>query len=138
MVFPLKMDILFALWHLPIIELNPHFEQSVAQSNANIASIEKWLQAEFQIWKQEHCQVDAQGNVFVKLSDTGLAEKERVMRQQLLLAYRFTADAMGHILEAGDTKIGNIFESPSHILNIDRQQWVISTKDQWRSWHNTI
>lgn len=112
------------------IELNPHFEQSVAQSSANIASIEKWMQAEFQIWKQERCKSDAQGNLFIQLSEQSLVEKEIVMRQQLLLAYHFTADAMGHILAAGDLQIGKIFESPSHILNIDRQQWVISPKDQ--------
>ncbi|MHA8056770.1 tRNA lysidine(34) synthetase TilS [Aquirufa nivalisilvae] len=112
------------------IELNPHFEQSVAQSSANIASIEKWMQAELVLWKQERCKTDEAGNVFVQLSGSSLAEKELVMRQQFLLTYHFNTDNLAHILAADELQVGKLFESPSHILNIDRQQWVLSPKDQ--------
>ncbi|AWL09692.1 tRNA(Ile)-lysidine synthetase [Aquirufa nivalisilvae] len=112
------------------IELNPHFEQSVAQSSANIASIEKWMQAELVLWKHERCKTDEAGNVFVQLSGSSLAEKELVMRQQFLLTYHFNTDNLAHILAADELQVGKLFESPSHILNIDRQQWVLSPKDQ--------
>ncbi len=112
------------------IELNAHFEQSVAQSSANIASIERWMQAELALWKQERCRTDETGNVFVQLSENGFMEKETVMREQFLLSYHFPSDSIHHILAADEKQIGKLFESPSHILNIDRQQWVISPKDQ--------
>lgn len=113
-----------------LLELNPHFVQNVAQSSTNVALIEQWMQAELNLWKEERCKNDESGNVFVKLFDTPLAVKEMVMRQQFLLAYHFNSDTMAHILDADDKQIGKIFESASHVLNIDRQQWVLSPKDQ--------
>ena len=88
------------------------------------------MQAELVLWKQERCKTDEAGNVFVQLSGSSLAEKELVMRQQFLLTYHFNTDNLAHILAADEQQVGKLFESPSHILNIDRQQWVLSPKDQ--------
>jgi tRNA(Ile)-lysidine synthase len=47
---------------------------------------------------------------------------------ELLLKYHFNSTSIEAILQTD--KVGAIFESPSHSLNIDRGQWILSPKSQ--------
>ena len=109
-------------------EMNPAFEQTLAQTSARIRSVEDWIADEFDAWKNNNCSTDTANNQFVKLSE--LTSKEKVMQQRWLQELHFHADQIEQIIQHPAEKVGKIFESPLYTLNIDRAQWVISPKDQ--------
>jgi tRNA(Ile)-lysidine synthase len=109
-------------------EMNPAFEQTVAQTSARIRGVEDWIRDEFEAWKSANCTNDTSNNLFVNLSE--LTSKEKVMQQRWLQELHFHTDQIEQIIQHPAEKVGKIFESPLYTLNIDRAQWVISPKDQ--------
>jgi len=107
-------------------ELNANFEQTLASTSSKIKGIEAWLQDELQTFKRESCTVDSDGTTNVKLPAS--SSKTTVLLTELLLSYHFNSATIIEILQAD--KVGAIFESPSHTLNVDRGQWIISLKSQ--------
>jgi tRNA(Ile)-lysidine synthase len=107
-------------------ELNPHFEQTLAATSQKIKGIEAWMQDELQAFITESCSTDSTGNTHVKLP--AKTPKNAVLLTELLLKHHFNSAIIESILTTD--KVGAIFESPSHSLNIDRAQWIISTKSQ--------
>jgi len=107
-------------------ELNAHFEQTLAATSSKIKGIEAWMQEELQAFISENSSIDAAGNVTVKIPS--LTPKSTVLLTELLLSYHFNSTSIEAILQAD--KVGSIFESPSHSLNIDRGQWIITQKSQ--------
>jgi tRNA(Ile)-lysidine synthase len=107
-------------------ELNPHFEQTLADTSAKIKGIEAWMQAELRAFINESSTVDANGHLSIKLPS--ISAKSTVLLTELLLSYHFNSASIEAILQVN--KVGAIFESPSHSLNIDRGQWIISPKSQ--------
>jgi tRNA(Ile)-lysidine synthase len=109
-------------------EMNPSFDQTLAQTSARIRAVEDWISDEFNAWKLANCTSDTANNQFVKLSD--LTSKEKVMQQRWLQELHFHPDQIEQIIQHPADKVGKIFESPLFTLNIDRAQWVITPKDQ--------
>jgi tRNA(Ile)-lysidine synthase len=107
-------------------ELKANFEQTLASTSSKIKGIEAWLQDELQTFKRESCTADSAGNTCVKLPAS--SSKTTVLLTELLLSYHFNSATIEEILPAD--KVGAIFESPSHILNVDRGLWIISLKSQ--------
>ena len=107
-------------------ELNANFEQTLSSTSSKIKGIEAWLQDELQTFKRESCTVDSAGYTCVKLP--AISSKTTVLLTELLLSFHFNSATIEEILQAD--KVGAIFESPSHILNVDRGQWIISLKSQ--------
>jgi tRNA(Ile)-lysidine synthase len=107
-------------------ELNANFEQTLASTSQKIKGIEAWMQAELHEFNSEYCTVDTAGNTCVKLP--AISSKTTILLTELLLSYHFNSASIEAILQAD--KVGAIFESPSHSLNIDRGQWIISLKSQ--------
>ena len=112
-------------------ELNPQFEQTLADTSEKIRNIEYWISAELTELKGKHVTNDVNGNIFLSLSTLGIStEKWTVIAQQYLQEFNFSFGVINQIIAHPADKVGKLFESPSHILNIDRSQWVISPKDQ--------
>ncbi len=109
-------------------EMNPVFDQTLAQTSARIRAVEDWISDEFNAWKLANCTTDTSNNQFVKLAE--LNSKEKVMQQRWLQGLHFHPDQIEQIIQHPADKVGKIFESPLYTLNIDRAQWVISPKDQ--------
>jgi tRNA(Ile)-lysidine synthase len=109
-------------------EMNPVFDQTLAQTSARIRAVEDWISDEFNTWKLANCTTDTSNNQFVKLAE--LSSKEKVMQQRWLQGLHFHPDQIEQIIQHPADKVGKIFESPLYTLNIDRAQWVISPKDQ--------
>lgn len=109
-------------------EMNPVFDQTLAQTSARIRAVEDWILDEFNAWKLANCTTDTSNNQFVKLAE--LSSKEKVMQQRWLQSLHFHPDQIEQIIQHPADKVGKIFESPLYTLNIDRAQWVISPKDQ--------
>ncbi|MFD3407397.1 tRNA lysidine(34) synthetase TilS [Aquirufa sp. HETE-83D] len=107
-------------------ELNANFEQSLASTSQKIKGIEAWMQAELQAFVDDFCTSDTTGNTTITIPPT--SPKITVILTELLLRYHFNSTSIEAILKAD--KVGAIFESPSHILNIDRGQWIVSLKSQ--------
>jgi len=111
-------------------ELNPQFEQTLAETSEKIRHIEHWISAELTEFKIKHVRDDSDGNIFVPTSTGYSAEKWTVIAEQYLQEFNFSFGVINQIIAHPAEKVGKLFESPSHILNIDRNQWVISPKDQ--------
>jgi len=111
-------------------ELNPQFEQTLADTSEKIRHIEHWISAELTEFKIKHVRDDSDGNIFVPTSTGYSAEKWTVIAEQYLQEFNFSFGVINQIIAHPAEKVGKLFESPSHILNIDRNQWVISPKDQ--------
>jgi tRNA(Ile)-lysidine synthase len=107
-------------------ELNANFEQTLAATSQKIKGIEAWMQAELQAFVSEFCTSDSAGNTTIKIPPA--SPKITVLLTELLLHYHFNSTSIEAILQAD--KVGAIFESPSHTLNIDRGQWIVSLKSQ--------
>ena len=107
-------------------ELNANFEQTLASTSQKIKGIEAWMQAELHDFTSEYCTVDAAGNTMVKRPS--ISAKYTVLLTELLLKFNFNATSIEAILQAD--KVGAQFESPSHSLNIDRGQWIVTLKSQ--------
>jgi tRNA(Ile)-lysidine synthase len=107
-------------------ELNANFEQTLASTSQKIKGIEAWMQAELHDFISDFCKVDAAGNTTVKRPT--ISAKFTVLLTELLLKFNFNSTSIEAILQAD--KVGATFESPSHSLNIDRGQWIISLKSQ--------
>ena len=107
------------------LEMNAQFDQTIAQTSARIRTIETWIAAEYGTWLADHKKTDAEGNQFISLETS---PKDTVMQERLLQSLAFNADTI-QAIQAAKT-VGNLFESPLFSLNIDRNQWVISPKDQ--------
>jgi tRNA(Ile)-lysidine synthase len=107
-------------------DLNANFEQTLATTSQKIKGIEAWMQEELQAFVSEHCSVDTEGNTTIKLPS--LSAKNTVLLTEVLLKYHFNSTSIEAILQT--EKVGAIFESPSHNLNIDRGQWIVSIKSQ--------
>ena len=110
-------------------ELNPQFEQTLADTSEKIRNIEHWISAELNEFKDTRVTNDADGNIYVPFGDEFSVEKWMVIAQQFLQEFNFSFGVINQILAHPVDKVGKLFESPSHILNIDRNQWVISPKD---------
>ena len=107
-------------------DLNANFEQTLSATSAKIKGIEAWLQDELYAFLNASSTTDAAGNRYVKLPT--ISSKSTVLLTELLLSLHFNSASIEAILQA--EKVGAIFESPSHSLNIDREQWIISQKSQ--------
>ena len=107
-------------------ELNSNFEQTLAATSQKIKGIEAWLQDELQAFINESCSKDSAGIISVKLPTA--SSKNTVLLTELLLQYHFNSSSIESILQAD--KVGAMFESPSHSLNIDRGQWIMTLKSQ--------
>lgn len=107
-------------------ELNANFEQTLASTSSKIKGIEAWMQEELQAFISESCASDAHGNTSITLPEE--SAKNTVLLTELLLKYHFNSTSIEAILQTD--KVGAIFESPSHSLNIDRGQWILSPKSQ--------
>ena len=112
------------------LELNTQFEKSLFETSAKIQAIESWIKQEVLEFRKQFEKTDSAGNHFIQISTTIDSSKWRVIGQQILIDFHFTYGMMQQILEHPSEMVGKVFESPSHILNIDRGQWVISPKDQ--------
>jgi tRNA(Ile)-lysidine synthase len=84
------------------------------------------MQEELQALIRESCASDSHGNTSIKLPEE--SAKNTVLLTELLLKYHFNSTSIEAILQTD--KVGAIFESPSHSLNIDRGQWILSPKSQ--------
>jgi tRNA(Ile)-lysidine synthase len=107
-------------------ELNAHFEQTLASTSSKIKGIEAWMQEELQTFRIENSSTDAAGNETIKIP--AKSAKNTVLLTEVLLKYHFNSTSIEAILLAD--KVGAVFESPSHSLNIDRGQWIITQKSQ--------
>ncbi len=112
------------------LELNTQFEKSLSETSAKIQAIESWIKQEVIKFRNQHETLDTSVNHFIRLSANFDDSKWSVLGQQILLEFNFTYGMIQQILAHPAEKVGKLFESPSHILNIDRNQWVISPKDQ--------
>lgn len=113
------------------LELNPQFENSLSETSSKIKDIEDWMREELEIWKKEAVTTDQTGNIHVSIEKSSNEKKSKIIYQQFLSDFNFSFDQIDVIVQfIGEDKIGKIFESPSHVLNIDRKKWVISPKDQ--------
>jgi tRNA(Ile)-lysidine synthase len=110
-------------------ELNPQFEQTLADTSEKIRNVEQWILAELTEFKVNRVSNDADGNIYVPIDAGFSAEKWTVIAQQYLQEFNFSFGVINQIIAHPADKVGKLFESPSHMLNIDRGQWVISPKD---------
>lgn len=110
-------------------ELNPQFEQTLADTSEKIRNVEHWISAELNEFKVKQVAFDVDGNIYVPVSAGFSTEKWTVIAQQYLQEFNFSFGVINQILTHPTEKVGKLFESPSHMLNIDRSQWVISPKD---------
>jgi tRNA(Ile)-lysidine synthase len=112
------------------LELNERFEQQMSETSEKIRGIENWIQEECEKWEKEFVREDENANKFVDINDDLSVIQSEVIYQRFLSNLNFNFSQIKQIIQAkGIEKVGKIFESPSHVLNIDRQQWVISKKD---------
>ncbi len=109
-------------------EMNAAFEDTLAQTSERIRDIEAWIQEEYAMWQEANITNDTANNLFVQLNPS--SAKEKVMQQRWLQSLAFNGDQITQIINHPNDKVGKIYESPLFTLNIDRQQWVISPKDQ--------
>ncbi len=109
-------------------EMNAAFEDTLAQTSERIRDIEAWIQEEYAMWQEANITNDTANNLFVQLNPS--SAKEKVMQQRWLQSLAFNGDQITQIINHPNDKVGKIYESPLFRLNIDRQQWVISPKDQ--------
>jgi tRNA(Ile)-lysidine synthase len=109
-------------------EINATFDETLAQTSERIRDIEAWIQEEYAKWKDENIKNDAANNLFVQLN--AKSARENVMQQRWLQSLAFNGDQISQIMNHPADKVGKLFESPMFILNIDRNQWVLSPKDQ--------
>lgn len=113
------------------LELNPQFEQTLSETSAKIKDIEDWLSEEMEGWEKEEVKTDELGNLHVSLENKLNEKKSKILYQRFLTKLNFGFEQIDQIIQnKREERIGKLFESPSHILNIDRQKWVISRKDQ--------
>lgn len=111
-------------------ELNPQFEHSLRETSQKIKNIEQWINTELDEFKINNTKIDLDGVMYIQIITKFSLEKWTVIAQQLLQNYHFSFGMIQQILNHPMDKVGKLFESPSHLLNIDRKQWVISPKDQ--------
>ena len=109
-------------------ELNSTFDETLAQTSERIRDIEAWIQEEYAMWQEANIKSDTANNLFVQLNNK--TAREKVMQQRWLQSLAFNGDQIAQITNHPADKVGKIFESPLFILNIDRNQWVLSPKDQ--------
>jgi tRNA(Ile)-lysidine synthase len=112
-------------------EINPQFEQSVLETSRKIQGIEVWMREEMDLWRSQHVRSDAAGNIFVGLGESAsITAKMRVLYEAFLKEFDFTYGQIDQLLGLTAEKVGQLFESPTHVINHDRGQWVISRKSQ--------
>ena len=112
-------------------EINPQFEQSMLETSRKIQGIETWIREEMDMWRTQQVHIDAAGHIFVKIADPGVsAAKMRVLYEAFLKEFDFTYAQVDQLIALSADKVGQLFESPTHVLNHDRAQWVISRKSQ--------
>jgi len=113
------------------LELNPQFENTLSETSSKIKDIEDWIEEEFEIWKKQSITKDELGNYHVYIDEKSNEKKSKILYQRFLTNLNFNYEQIEIIiLYIGEDKTGKLFESPSHILNIDRKKWVLSPKDQ--------
>lgn len=113
-----------------LMELNPSIDQTLAENAEKVIAIEQWIEEEYQAWLKEAVQADADDLLVVKQISNKEA-KQKVMLQKFLQSKNYHFDQIKNILTATEEQaVGKLFESPTHVLNVDRAQWVLKLKDQ--------
>ncbi|RVU27067.1 tRNA lysidine(34) synthetase TilS [Sandaracinomonas limnophila] len=113
-----------------LMELNPSIDQTIAENAKKIIDIENWIEAEYSEWLKNSVIPDNEESENIKDPQIS-SPKNKVLIAKYLAGKHFHFDQIEQIKEA--TKInavGKIFESPTHVLNIDRNQWIIKLKNQ--------
>ncbi len=110
-------------------EINPQFETSMLETSRKIQGIEAWMREEVEMWRSQHVHQDSAGHLFVKISDN-FSAKMRVIYEAFLKEFDFTFAQMDQLFSLSSEKVGQVFESPTYMLNHDRAQWVITRKTQ--------
>lgn len=113
-----------------LMELNPSIDQTIAENAQKVIDIEQWIEDEYVAWKEKHLFYDSEEIILVKDILTE-KPKERVLLGKFLQSKNFNFSQTSLIFKANtEQAIGKVFESPTHLLNIDRKQWLVKTKDQ--------
>jgi len=113
-----------------LMELNPSLDQTIAENAQKVIDIEQWIEDEYVNWQKNHLFADAEDLILVKEINTEQS-KERVLLGKFLQSKNFNFSQTTLIFKAAkEQAIGKVFESPTHILNIDRDQWLVKIKDQ--------
>ena len=110
-------------------EINPQFETSILETSRKIQGIEAWIREEVELWRSQKVHMDSAGHLFVSIDDT-FSGKIRVIYETFLKEFNFSFAQMEQLFSLSPEKVGQMFESPTHVLNHDRGQWVISRKSQ--------
>ncbi len=113
-----------------LMELNPSIDKTIAENAQKVIAIEQWIEDEFTEWIKSHVNNDSDDLEIVEPIEL-ISSKNKVLLRKFLQAKNFNFDQIEMIFTCEkESAIGKIFESPTHHLNIDRNKWIIKTKNQ--------
>ncbi|MCZ6900260.1 MAG: tRNA lysidine(34) synthetase TilS [Bacteroidetes bacterium] len=106
-------------------ELNPNLEKTLMRTAEQMRAVEKvYFQNIFQ--QRTAITADRNGDIVLKLSGISNQPNPKLLLWELLKPYGFNFDQCGNIAKAAGKKSGKLFYTPSHQLNVDREELIVS------------
>ena len=117
---------------VPVLEeLNPNLSQTISQTAEKVGAVERFFYREAEKLKQESLQQEGQ-NWRIQLQPLLASSEPTLFLSEVLNQWGFSYPQAREILavyQQASTVSGKIFDSPTHRLNLDREQLIISPKD---------
>ena len=106
-------------------ELNPNLEKTLMRTAEQMRAVESVY---FQNISQKRTAIttDRDGDIVLKLSRISNQPNPKLLLWELLKPYGFNFDQCGNIARVAGKKSGKLFYTPSHQLNVDRKELIIS------------
>jgi len=106
-------------------ELNPNLEKTLMRTAEQMRAVESVY---FQNVSQKKTAITTErnGDIVLKLSRISNQPNPKLLLWELLKPYGFNFDQCGNIARVAGKKSGKLFYTPSHQLNVDRKELIIS------------
>jgi tRNA(Ile)-lysidine synthase len=115
---------------IPLLQsLNPNLEQTFAQTLIRINQGRDFLNTQVEIFENEVVK-QIEKNIFIDYTKLIIQPSTALLFTQILEKYGFNAIQSAEILVSIEAESGKQFFSPSHILVKDRNQFVITPKNE--------
>ena len=109
-------------------EINPDLEETIKTSIKKITAVENLFYKEVNRVREKYTRTD-HSITFVNMSGLSQEQEHGILLSEILKPFNFNFTQVESVLNTFGGLSGKLFESATHVLNVDREELIISSKE---------
>jgi len=110
-------------------QINPNLIQTFSENISRFAEIETFLQEQVDILKTRLCILQADGT-YISIQEIQKLASKKILMTELLKRFGFEPDVVGSLIDGLDKQSGKLYFSRSHKAVIDRENLIITLRNE--------